>query len=180
MRRACTSAIAAACIGLLSACGSVHAPASSAVRLSVERPLDGAITLAPQIVVRGTVAGAASVLVAGRSAPVSGGAFTIAVPVRPGSNVIDVMAGARGARAAMSALRVYRELPVEVPRLKGRGGSAASAELRRLGLRALVHDGSGFLQSLLPLSKHVCASSPPAGRWVAPGSAVALEIAKVC
>jgi hypothetical protein len=112
--------------------------------------------------------------------PVSGGAFSTEVAVRPGSNVIDVLAGARGASTAMSALRVYRELPVTVPDLSGQDISTATAALRRLGLSVRVYDETSFFQKLLPVSKQVCTSEPPAGQPVAPGSPVALEIAKVC
>jgi hypothetical protein len=112
--------------------------------------------------------------------PVSGGVFSTRVAVRPGMNVIDLLAGAPRAQAAMSAVRVYRELPVVVPRLDGASASAASAELRKVGLRARVHERGGFFQSLLPLSKHVCATEPPAGRLLAPSSVVAVEVAKVC
>jgi Glucodextranase, domain B/PASTA domain len=180
MRAARSTAIALACSGLVAACGGVRAPAAPPVRLSIERPLDGTSILASQVLVSGSAAGAGTVVVAGRQVPVIGGAFTAKVAVRPGGNVIDVLAGAPGAHAAMRAVRVYRELPVEVPRVEGLSASAASSELRRLGLRAQVHDGSGFFQSLLPLSKHVCDSGPAAGRRVAPGSAVALRIAKIC
>jgi hypothetical protein len=172
-----------ACIAALTACGSATTPAAPALRLTVARPLDGATTLSAQVVVHGTVAGpgAASVLVGGRPVRVTGGAFDTAVPVRPGANVIDVLAGAPGAREAMSAIRVYRELPVLVPRVDGQSAATASAALRRLGLTPRVHDGTGFFQKLLfLLSKHVCSSSPAAGRWVAPGSTVALQIAKIC
>jgi Glucodextranase, domain B/PASTA domain len=170
------------CVAMLAACGSVQAPAGAPLRLSVELPGDGTTTLAPQVVVRGTVSGAeaAMVLVAGRRVPVRGGAFSTQVAVRPGSNVIDVLAGARGASAAMSAVRVYRELPVIVPDMSGQSASTASSELRRLGLGVNVYDEGGFFEGLLPLSKQVCTSEPPAGQPVAPGSPVALEIAKVC
>jgi hypothetical protein len=170
------------CVALLAACGGVRGPAPTPLRLSVELPADGTTTLAPQVVVRGTVAGrgAATVLVGGRRVPVSGGAFSTEVEVHPGSNVIDVLAGAQGASAAMSAVRVYRELPVTVPDVSGQSASTATAELRRLGLSVRVYDETNFVQQLLPVSKQVCTSEPPAGQPVAPGSPVALEIAKVC
>jgi hypothetical protein len=176
------SAITVACAAALVGCGSASAPAAPPIHLSIERPIDRTTTLGSQVLVRGTVAapGPVTVLVGGRRVPVSGGAFTTEVAVRPGSNVIDVLAGGAGAQPAMSALRVYRELPVAVPDLDGRSPEAASAELQRVGLRPVLHDGGGFFENLLPLSKHVCASVPPAGRSVAPGSAVALQIAKLC
>lgn len=168
---------------LLAGCGSVARPAPPALRLTIDAPVDGGTTLAPQVLVRGSVAPpsrAATVLVAGRPVALSAGRFSARVVVRPGSNVIDVLAGAPRARAAMGAVRVYRELPVTVPNLDGQSGPAAVADLRRLGLRPRVSDQSGFFQSLLPLSKHVCATRPAAGQLLAPGSYVSVEIAKIC
>jgi Glucodextranase, domain B/PASTA domain len=151
------------------------------VRLSVAGPADGATTLAGQVLVRGTVRPAgATVLVAGQRAAVSGGSFTTAVALRPGLNLIDVLAGAPRAHAAMSALRVYRELPVAVPSLDGRSVSAATDALAQLGLRPRVYDTGGFFQSLLPLSKQVCGTEPGAGSLLAPGTVVQVQIAKVC
>jgi hypothetical protein len=167
----------------VAACGSVSRPVPPPLRLTIESPRDGARTLARQVLVRGRVApssGAATVLVAGRRIEVSAGSFSVPVAVRPGSNVIDVLAGAPRARPAMSAVRIYRELPVTMPDLAGQSAPVATADLRRLGLKPRVSDQGGFFQSLLPLSKHVCATVPPAGRALAPGSYVSVEIAKVC
>jgi Glucodextranase, domain B/PASTA domain len=150
--------------------------------VSLVLPADGTTTLAPTVLVRGTVVSPslATVLVAGRRARVSGATFSAQVPIAPGSNVIDVLAGARGANAAMSAVRVYRELPVNVPDVTGQSISAATEQLRRLGLSAKVYDETNFFQRLLPISTQVCTMDPPAATAVAPGSAVALEVAKVC
>lgn len=174
-----------ACIAALSlaACGSASRPAPPPLRLTIDSPSDGATTLARQVLVRGRVAPpseAATVLVAGRPVAASAGSFSVRVAVRPGSNVIDVLAGAPRARAAMSAVRVYRELPVTMPNLDGQSAPTAAADLRRLGLKPQVSDQSGFFQSLLPLSKQVCATEPPAGQALAPGSYVSVEIAKIC
>jgi uncharacterized lipoprotein YbaY len=181
VRRTWIAAAALACVAALAACGSTTRPATPPVRLTIASPQDGTTTLAGQVLVRGTVApAAATVLVGGRQASVSGGSFSARVALQPGSNVIDVLAGAPWAPAAMSALRVYRELPVAIPKLDGSSVATARAALRRLGLSAQVHESGGFFQSLLPLSKHVCATEPPAGRLLAPGSTVVLQIAKVC
>jgi hypothetical protein len=180
-RRIWVLATALCCLAALGGCGSATRPAPPPVRLAIDSPVDGTTTLGGQVLVSGTVTpGAATVLVGGRQASVSAGAFSARVAIRPGMNVIDVLAGAPRAQAAMSALRVYRELPVAVPKLQGASASTATVELRRIGLKARVHVRGGFFQSLLPLSKHVCATEPPAGRLLAPGAVVAVEIAKVC
>jgi hypothetical protein len=169
------------CVATLAACGSA-APAPPRVRLSLTLPADGTVTLAPQVIVEGAVATprVGSVLVGGRPVPVRRGAFSTSVPVRPGSNVIDVLAGEPGAQPALTAVRVYRELPVTVPAVTGQSISTAEADLRRFGLSAKVYDEGSYFERLLPLPKQVCASEPAAGQPVAPGSTVALEIAKVC
>ncbi len=173
---------AAACAILLAACGSSARPAPPPVRLSVERPADGTTTLSAQVLVRGTVGpGTPTVLVAGRPATVRDGSFSAWVPVAAGANVIDVLAGAPRAAAAMSVLRVHRELPVAVPDVTGADPSAAARALGRAGLRARVRGAGGFFQSLLPfVSKQVCSTDPPAGSSLAPGSAVTLVIARIC
>jgi hypothetical protein len=134
------------------------------------------------VLVRGTVAPApASVLVGGKPASVNAGGFSAWVNVAPGMNVIDVLAGAAHAQDAMSAVRVYRELPVSVPAVGGKSAADAARTLRQLGLRARVEGGGGFFQSLLPfVSKRVCSTRPPVGTALAPGSTVTLQIARIC
>jgi Glucodextranase, domain B/PASTA domain len=172
--------IATVCVVALVGCGSAVRPAPPPVRLTIDRPADGLTTLADQVLVSGTAAGAATVLVAGRPVPVTGGSFSVQVPVKPGTNVIDVLAGAPRAQDAMNAVRVVRQLPVRVPNLDGQAPSAAVGVLNRLGLRPRVRDVGGFLQSLLPMSERVCATSPPAGRLLPPRSAVEVQIAEIC
>jgi hypothetical protein len=149
--------------------------------MTVDGPSDRATTLAGAVSVRGTVSPAsATVLVDGRPAAVAGGGFAASVALAPGMNVIDVLAGARGTTGAMTAVRVYRELPVTVPDLSGASPSSAVSSLRRAGLRATVVDVGGFFQSLIPTSSQVCRTSPAAGRSLAPGSVVRVEVAKLC
>jgi PASTA domain/Glucodextranase, domain B len=151
------------------------------VRLTLAAPSDQATTLAPAASVRGTVAPAgATVLVAGRPAAVHGGSFEAAVPLAPGTNVIDVLAGAPHARGAVTALRVYRELPVLLPDVTGKDPSAAVAQLTRLGVHARVSDTGGFFESLIPASQSVCSMSPAGGTSVPPGASVQLQVAKLC
>lgn len=151
------------------------------MRLSVDGPSDRATTLDGSVSVTGTVAPAgATVLVAGQAARVQAGMFWASVPIRPGTNVIDVLAGAPDASPAVAAVRVYRELPVSVPRLGGDSPAAAVAALGKLGLQAKVVDVGGFLQSLIPTSTQVCQTSPSAGADLAPGGQVQVQVAKLC
>jgi len=165
---------------MLAACGGA-ARTPPPVQLSLDSPGDGSTTLSSEVVVSGRVSpGAASVLVGGRSVPVLGGSFSTQVAVRPGSNVIDVLAGAPRARPAMSAVRIYRQILVAVPDLTGDSPSTASASLSSLGLSPSVQNVGGWVQSLIPAPLQVCRMDPPAGRQLVPGSTVWLEVAKVC
>ncbi len=172
----------AACAVLLAACGSTTRPAPPPLRLSVTSPADGGRTLASQVLVRGTVGpGAPDVLVSGKRAAVRAGSFSTWVSVSAGTNVIDVIAGAPRAADAMTVVRVYRQLPVAVPDVSGQDPDAAARELTRAGLRPRLQGGGGFFQSLLPfVSKQVCSTDPAAGSSLPPGSAVTLQIARIC
>jgi hypothetical protein len=157
------------------------APAVPPVRLSLTAPEDQATTLATEVQVTGTVSPQrATVLVAGRRATVQGGSFVASVPIRAGTNVIDVLAGVPRAAGAVTAIRVYRQLPVAVPDLSGQSPAAAMSRLVRLGLRAKVVDVGGFFQSIIPASKQVCRTVPPAARQLAPGTQVLVQVAKLC
>lgn len=155
---------------------------SPPVRLQLKAPADGSQTLAASVPITGTVSPAnATVLVSGRQVAVTGGAFTATVPITPGFNVVDVIASAPRSVGAADAVRVYRQALVTVPDLGGDSPGQATARLRGLGLVAQVHQGGGFLQSLIPfLSAHVCHTTPAFGRAVAPRSLVAVEVAKLC
>jgi hypothetical protein len=149
--------------------------------VEVTGPIDQATTLAGAVAVRGTVSPAnANVLVEGRPAEVRGGRFTANVSLAPGTNVIDVLAGAPHAAGSATAIRVYRQLPVSVPDLAGASPSGAVAQLTRLGLRPEVVDTGGFFQSLIPTSTQVCSTSPAPGAALAPGSGIQVQVAKVC
>lgn len=168
------------CVAVLAACGGQARPAPPPVRLTIATPSDGTTTLSDSVQVSGDAPGAATVLVAGRSVSVSGGSFSAQIAIKPGANVIDVLAGAPRTQDAMSAVRVYRQLPVAVPNVLGKSASAAVAALTRVGLTAQLEDTSGFFQSLLPISKQVCATHPSADSRLAPGSRVTVQIAKIC
>ena len=85
----------------------------------------------------------ARVLVAGESADVDGGEFSATVALEAGTNVIDVQAGAPEHPPAMTALRVTRIVPVEIPSLDGLSPEEAEATLtasvssRTCGTRAI-------------------------------------------
>jgi hypothetical protein len=163
-------------------CGNSAKPAAvPPVRLSLAAPSDRQTTLAGQIFVTGTVSPAsATVVVAGQPVAVHQGSFETRVSIRPGANVIDVLAGAPRAYGAMTAVRVYRQVAVGVPDLSGFNPSKAIAVLTARGLTAHVVDVGGFFQSILPASTHVCRTVPRAGRLVAPGSDVQVQAAKIC
>ena len=105
----------------LNACGETPRPATEPrVKLKLTVPGDGRSTRATQVAVLGTVTPAdAEVRVGGEVAEVSGGEFTADVELQPGANVIDVTAASPGRRPAADALRVVRDMRVEVPRLVG-------------------------------------------------------------
>jgi hypothetical protein len=111
---------------------------------------------------------------------VSSGSFTTRVPIKPGANVLDVIASAPQARGAMGAVRVYREVLITIPDLGGENPSQAATELTKLGLAPRVQQSGGFFQSLIPGSAQVCQTSPAAGRAVAPGSSIQVLAAKLC
>jgi hypothetical protein len=180
MRRAWLPATLTLPVIALVGCGSSVKPIAP-VRLTIDGPTDGLRTLGSEVSVSGTVSPpSVTVLVLGQRVAVSSGSFTTRVPVKPGANVLDVIASAPRARGAMSAVRVYRQILVTIPDLSGRSPAQAATELTRLGLAPSVQESGGFFQSLIPTSPQVCQTSPPAGRAVAPGSAVQVQAAKLC
>src|SRR3954447_14859714 len=103
-------------------------PALPAVRLVIDGPLDPATVDKGSVEVHGRVTPSdARVLVAGAEAGVDGGAFSPTVSLSPGANIIDVEAGAPRRPAAMTALRVIRRVPVEIPDLTGQRPADALA-----------------------------------------------------
>jgi beta-lactam-binding protein with PASTA domain len=94
--------------------------------------------------------------------------------------VVDVIASARGRAPALLAVRVTRELPVEVPDLGGLTVEDAESRLADAGLRAEVEDDGGFFDELLPGDPVVCEQDPEAGSQVRRGKVVLLTIAKQC
>jgi len=177
-RLALACLLALACAG----CGGSSAPPRPAVRVSLDAPGDGAAVRADRVVVRGTVSPAgATVLVRGQAVPVDGGgAWSATIGLEAGTNVIDVLASAKGARAAMTALRVRRLVTVRVPDVSGAGGADATDRLAGLGLQAHVVDTGGFLDGLLPGKPVVCETQPAAGEVVDAGTTVQVLVSKTC
>ncbi len=174
------SAIASASAIAIVGCGSAAKP-TPPVRLTISSPADGMRTLGRSVSISGTVSPAGStVLVAGKRVAVSGGSFSTSVAVKPGSNVLDVLASSPRTKGAMGAVRVYRQVLITIPDLGGESPSQASTQLTRLGLVAKMQDGGGFLEPLIPASPQVCQTDPAAGHAVVPGSTVQVRIAKLC
>ncbi len=166
----------------LTACGEAPTPATEPrVRLKLAVPDDGGEVRADRVSVRGTVTpGDAAVRVAGEAADVEGGEFTAEVALAPGGNVIDITATAPGRRPATDAVRVTRDIRVEVPRLVGLEFDDASARLDALGLEAVEARGGSWLDRLFGGPVTVCATRPAADELVLPRSSVTLETARDC
>ena len=151
------------------------------VRLAVNEPNDLAVVQADSVDVQGTVEPAgAQVRVMGERADVSGGTFRAKVALDPGPNVIDVIATARGRGTAMTAFRVTRELPVEVPDLDGLQVQEVDDKLSEAGLRAQVEVRGGLIEELLPGEPAVCEQDPEPGTEVRRGTTVRVEVSKSC
>jgi glucodextranase-like protein/PASTA domain-containing protein len=152
------------------------------VNLAVTAPNDLATVRADTVEVRGTVTPAgASVIVVGEAASVTaGGTFTARVTLEPGDNVIDVMATAGGRTPAMMAVRVKREMPVEVPDLDGLEVEEVEQKLADVGLKAEVESRGGLIEDLLPGAPAVCEQDPDPGSQVKRGTTVHVLVGKSC
>jgi hypothetical protein len=184
MRRALSLAAALGALALPSACGGDADADRTALRpvtLTITEPADGGVVSGAAVTVRGRVwPREAVVLVQGRRAAVSGGAFQADVELREGTNVIDVMASAGRRRPALEAIRVRRPATVEVPDVVGLPPEEAVAELERRGLTADVEQRDDLLGRLLGRDEAVCESDPPAGRRAEVGATVALTVSRRC
>ena len=170
-----------ALLALISGCGSSGNRPTTPEQVSVDSPADSTRVLVGSVTVQGSVSPPNStVLVGGRPATVSGGSFSAQVPLRPGANVVDVLAGAPPERAAMTAVRIFRQVAVRLPDLSGASPADATSQLTGLGLKAEVHESSGILETVLPGDPSVCSTSPPAGQSVQPGATVQVSVSKTC
>ncbi len=168
---------------LLWGCGDGRAPtpALAPVRLTIDGPQDMATVESGTIEVHGRVEPAtARVLIDGDVADVQNGSFSTTVALEPSANVIDVQAGAPRHPAAMTALRVVRRVPVEIPELAGQPPRDAVRALEAVGLAGEVSTRGGILDRLLLGSEGICDSDPAAGERVPTGTLVHLTASKAC
>lgn len=164
----------------LAGCGHTKPPAAP-VRLTVDSPSDMALLRTSSVEVHGVVRPAtATVRVEGKAVDVRDGRFSAVVALLPGTNLIDVQAGAARARPAMVALRVRRQVTVAVPDLTGFTPADAKDALAGLGLRADIQKAGGILEFLLPQDARVCDTDPASGTQVKPGVKVTVFAAKEC
>jgi hypothetical protein len=166
----------------LAGCGGEDEPPAPPVKLSVDAPADMALLREDSVEVHGIVQPpTARVTVEGKDVDVSDGRFSTRVELLPGTNLIDVFAGApEGARPAMVAVRVRRQVTVAVPDLLGFPPSDAEDALAGLGLEADVQEAGGLIELLLPEDARVCETDPAAGTDVDPGTTVKVFAAKRC
>jgi PASTA domain/Glucodextranase, domain B len=151
------------------------------VALDVTVPSDMAVVQSETVEVRGSVEpSGANVRVLGKVADVDGGTFRAEVALDPGANVIDVMASARGRASAMTAFRVTREVPVEVPDLDGLEVAEVEERLADAGLVPDVSERGGLLDDLLPGEPAVCEQDPEPGTEVRRGTTVRVQVARSC
>jgi hypothetical protein len=178
---ACCAATAA-----LAACGGTtkRPPAKPPppVALTIDQPSDTATVEEGSVEVHGTVQPpTAQVRVLGRPASVSGGAFSVQVPLDPGTNLVDVIATAARRTPLMTAFRVTRVILVEVPDLGGKSVDDAQSALESVNLKLDAKRGDdSFIDSLLPGAPKVCTQKPDPGTRVHKGTTIGVIVAKGC
>ena len=166
----------------VAACGGTARPASGPrVTLSVTAPGDAKSVRAETVRVEGKVSpSGASVDVNGEAASVSGGTFTHEVTLNPGDNVIDVTATAPGRRPDADAVRVTRDMRVEIPELVGQPREDAISRLKGLGLDVEEKRSGNFLDRFFGGEEQVCELHPGGGELVDPGTTVTVTVAPDC
>jgi hypothetical protein len=151
------------------------------VALRVTAPRDSAVVRDRMIEVRGRVRpSGARVLVGGRRASVSGHEFRATVPLRSGSNLVDLGASAPGSRTTWAAVRVTREIVVKLPDLVGASRGDAVDRLASLGLRSEVAEQRSFFDVLNPAGWRVCDTGPRGGAEVPKRALVRVVVSKRC
>jgi hypothetical protein len=166
----------------VAACGNTARPASGPrVTVSVSAPGDTKSVRAESVHVQGKVSpSGADVEVNGEAASVSGGTFSADVSLNPGENVIDVTASAPGRRPDADAVRVTRDMRVEIPELVGQPSDDAESRLKDLGLDVKEEQSGSFLDRFFGGQQQVCELHPGGGELVDPGSTVTVTIAPNC
>jgi Glucodextranase, domain B/PASTA domain len=169
-------------LGIVGCGGDDPPPADPpAVRLTISAPPDSSTVKDDSVEVAGRVSPArASVLVVGKAAPVTGGAFSAKVRLKEGANVIDVAASMPGRSSAFAALRVNYDPRITVPDLEGVADDEAADRISALGLDPSLEAVGGLFDELRSGQRRVCESDPPAGATVEPGADVTLKTAKRC
>jgi beta-lactam-binding protein with PASTA domain len=94
--------------------------------------------------------------------------------------VIDVAASADGAPPSWTAVRVERQVVVQVPDLAGTPRDEAVERLEAVGLRAEIHEQGGLLEELLGGNWVVCDTEPGPGAEVGRGSALQVTVSRAC
>jgi len=172
--------VAAAAVG---GCGADPKPPPdpAPVKLSITAPGDSTTVKDDSVELTGTVQPArAAVEVLGHAAAVTGGSFSAQVPLKEGTNVIDVSATMPGRSAAFAALRVNYDPRVTIPDLTHVVDDDAAARMTKLGLDPQLDAVGGLFDEFRSGARRVCESDPPAGTTVDPGSKVTLKTAKRC
>ena len=166
----------------VAACGNTARPASGPrVTVSLTAPGDAKSVRAETVRVQGTVSpSGADVQVNGAAASVSGGTFTAQVSLNPGENVIDVTASAPGRRPDADAVRVTRDMRVEIPELVGQPREDAESRLKDLGLDVQEERSGNFLDRFFGGDEQVCELHPGGGELVDPGTTVTVTVAPNC
>jgi hypothetical protein len=164
------------------ACGSNARPSSGPrVTLSLSAPGDTKSVRAETVRVQGKVSPTgASVEINGKAASVSGGTFNADVSLNPGENVIDVTASAPGRRPDADAVRVTRDMRIEIPELVGQPRDDAESRLKDLGLDVQEERTGNFLDRFFGGDEQVCELHPGGGKLVDPGSTVTVVVAPNC
>lgn len=166
---------------LVGACGGDDAGTGTRVQLTVSSPQDQAVVRDREVDVEGTVRpSTAEVMVDGSRATVSEGAFRATVRLAAGTNVVDVMASAEGARPALTAIRVRRMVAVRIPDLIGAPVDEARRRLTDVGLEVEVEERGGLFDRLLPGDPKVCETDPEAGEERDPGTTVTVSVSRRC
>jgi hypothetical protein len=178
--RLIATATATAVAVALAGCGAASRPEPQ-IHVQVSEPVDGTTVTSGSVTVTGSVTPVAgTVLVLGRQVSVSHGSFSAQVQLQPGSNLLDVLAGAAHAKAAMTAVRVYRQILVTIPDVSNDSPPNAAKALGALGLHVQLKDTDPFYSFLIPGGQSVCGTSPSAGHRVDPGATVTISVSKTC
>jgi Glucodextranase, domain B/PASTA domain len=173
------AALALVAAASLGGCGGDPKPKPVALRVTA--PLDSAVVHDRMLLVHGRVRPAgARVLVAGRRASVSGRDFEATVPLRSGSNLVDVGASAPGARTTWAAVRVTRRIGVRLPDLVGASRGDAEDRIHALRLRSDVTEHKSFLDVIDPSGWQVCETAPRGGAELPKGALVRVLVSKRC